>query len=60
MFNGDGGGIFKSVDGGKTWRQLTKVSSQNRAGEPGDRAERFENAFCCGSDKNDRETLSFR
>jgi photosystem II stability/assembly factor-like uncharacterized protein len=24
MFNGDGGGIFKSVDGGKTWRQLTK------------------------------------
>jgi photosystem II stability/assembly factor-like uncharacterized protein len=24
MFNGDGGGIFKSTDGGKTWRQLTK------------------------------------
>jgi photosystem II stability/assembly factor-like uncharacterized protein len=24
VFNGDGGGIFKSVDGGKTWRQLTK------------------------------------
>src|SRR5215472_8300323 len=23
VFNGDGGGIFKSVDGGKTWRQLT-------------------------------------
>ncbi|HWY40689.1 MAG TPA: hypothetical protein VNX27_07820 [Chthoniobacterales bacterium] len=24
VFNGDGGGVFKSVDGGKTWRQLTK------------------------------------
>jgi photosystem II stability/assembly factor-like uncharacterized protein len=24
IFNGDKGGIFKSVDGGKTWRQLTK------------------------------------
>jgi photosystem II stability/assembly factor-like uncharacterized protein len=24
MFNGDGGGIFKSTDGGKTWRRLTK------------------------------------
>ena len=24
VFNGDNGGIFKSVDGGKTWRQLTK------------------------------------
>ena len=24
VFNGNGGGIFKSVDGGKTWRQLTK------------------------------------
>ena len=24
VFNGDGGGIFKSTDGGKTWRQLSK------------------------------------
>ena len=24
IFNGDKGGIFKSADGGKTWRQLTK------------------------------------
>ena len=24
VFNGDGGGILKSADGGKTWRQLTK------------------------------------
>src|SRR5207245_11676639 len=24
VFNGDGGGIFKSIGGGKTWRQLTK------------------------------------
>src|SRR3989454_4026973 len=24
VFNGDGGGIFKSIDSGKTWRQLTK------------------------------------
>jgi photosystem II stability/assembly factor-like uncharacterized protein len=24
VFNGDGGGIFKSSDGGKTWRLLTK------------------------------------
>ena len=24
VFNGNGGGIFKSVDGGNTWRQLTK------------------------------------
>ena len=23
-FNGDGGGVFKSTDGGKTWKQLTK------------------------------------
>jgi photosystem II stability/assembly factor-like uncharacterized protein len=29
VFNGDRGGIFKSVNGGKTWRQLTK-------GLPGD------------------------
>jgi photosystem II stability/assembly factor-like uncharacterized protein len=24
VFNGDGGGIFRSADGGKTWKQLTK------------------------------------
>ena len=24
VFNGDGGGIFKSLDGGKIWQQLTK------------------------------------
>ena len=24
VFNGNGGGIFKSIDGGKTWRQLSK------------------------------------
>src|SRR5256886_8850450 len=29
VFNGDGGGIFKSVDGGKTWRQLTKGLPSN-------------------------------
>src|SRR3989440_1433537 len=29
VFNGDGGGIFKSIDGGKTWRQLTKGLPNN-------------------------------
>lgn len=29
MFNGDNGGIFKSVDGGKTWRQLMKGLPSN-------------------------------
>src|SRR5215471_17590782 len=29
VFNGDGGGIFKSTDGGKTWRQLTKGLPDN-------------------------------
>jgi photosystem II stability/assembly factor-like uncharacterized protein len=29
VFNGDGGGIFKSNDGGKTWRQLTKGLPSN-------------------------------
>src|SRR5438067_2438543 len=29
VFNGRGGGIFKSVDGGKTWRQLTKGLPDN-------------------------------
>ncbi|HEY6152109.1 MAG TPA: hypothetical protein VIW07_00035 [Candidatus Udaeobacter sp.] len=29
VFNGNGGGIFKSVDGGKTWRQLTKGLPEN-------------------------------
>ncbi len=29
IFNGDNGGIFKSVDGGKTWRQLTKGLPNN-------------------------------
>src|SRR4030095_1891994 len=29
VFNGNGGGIFKSVDGGKTWRQLTKGLPNN-------------------------------
>jgi photosystem II stability/assembly factor-like uncharacterized protein len=29
VFNGAGGGIFKSVDGGKTWRQLTKGLPDN-------------------------------
>ncbi len=24
VFNGDGGGVFKSTDGGKSWKQLTK------------------------------------
>jgi photosystem II stability/assembly factor-like uncharacterized protein len=28
-FNGDGGGIFKSVDGGRNWRQLTKGLPSN-------------------------------
>jgi photosystem II stability/assembly factor-like uncharacterized protein len=29
VFNGDGGGIFESIDGGKTWRQLTKGLPNN-------------------------------
>jgi photosystem II stability/assembly factor-like uncharacterized protein len=29
VFNGSGGGIFKSVDGAKTWRQLTKGLPDN-------------------------------
>jgi photosystem II stability/assembly factor-like uncharacterized protein len=29
VFNGNGGGIFKSVDGGTTWRQLTKGLPNN-------------------------------
>jgi photosystem II stability/assembly factor-like uncharacterized protein len=29
VFNGDGGGIFKSIDGGKTWRQLTNGLPSN-------------------------------
>ena len=29
VFNGNGGGIFKSVDGGKTWRPLTKGLPDN-------------------------------
>jgi photosystem II stability/assembly factor-like uncharacterized protein len=29
VFNGSGGGIFKSVDGGKTWRQLSKGLPDN-------------------------------
>jgi photosystem II stability/assembly factor-like uncharacterized protein len=29
IFNGDNAGIFKSVDGGKTWRQLTKGLPSN-------------------------------
>ena len=29
VFNGDGGGIFKSIDGGKTWRQLSKGLPSN-------------------------------
>src|SRR5437867_2456586 len=29
VFNADNGGIFKSVDGGKTWRQLTKGLPDN-------------------------------
>jgi photosystem II stability/assembly factor-like uncharacterized protein len=29
VFNGGNGGIFKSVDGGKTWRQLTKGLPNN-------------------------------
>ena len=29
VFNGNGGGIFKSVDGGKTWRQLSKGLPDN-------------------------------
>ncbi len=61
VFNGNGGGIFKSVDGGKTWRQLTQRSAgQHCAGEPRDRAKRAENTLRRSPDKNDRETLSFR
>jgi photosystem II stability/assembly factor-like uncharacterized protein len=29
VFNGESGGIFKSIDGGKTWRQLTKGLPSN-------------------------------
>jgi len=33
VFNGEGGGIFKSIDGGKTWRQLRKTTARYRAGK---------------------------
>jgi photosystem II stability/assembly factor-like uncharacterized protein len=29
VFNGNGGGIFKSIDGGRTWRQLSKGLPDN-------------------------------
>jgi photosystem II stability/assembly factor-like uncharacterized protein len=29
VFNGDNGGIFKSIDGGETWKQLTKGLPNN-------------------------------
>src|SRR5262249_11085323 len=31
QFNGNGGGLFKSTDGGKTWRQLTNGLPKNLA-----------------------------
>ena len=61
MFNGNGGGIFKSVDGGKTWRQLSKGLPDNIVqANLADRAKRAENTLRRSQNKNDRETLSFR
>ena len=61
VFNGNGGGIFKSVDGGKTWRQLTKglpdnIVQANLAIAPS----APKTLFAAVQNKNDRETLSFR
>ena len=61
VFNGNGGGIFKSVDGGKTWRQLTKglpdnIVQANLAIAPS----APKTLFAAVRNKNDRETLSFR
>jgi photosystem II stability/assembly factor-like uncharacterized protein len=46
VFNGDGGGIFKSLDGGNTWRQLSKglpanIVQANLAIAPSDPKELF-------------------
>ena len=38
------GGIFKSTDGGTTWKQLTEGLPDGAAGEPRDRAEQSEDA----------------
>ena len=60
VFNGNGGGIFKSVDGGKTWRQLTKGLPDNIVQANLAIALSAPKTSRGGSDKNDREALSFR
>ena len=57
VFDGDGGGIFKSTDGGKTWRQLTK-------GLPGNivrRISRLRRALrkCCSRRSGQKRSRNF-
>ena len=59
-WNGTGGGIFKSTDGGKNWKQLSKgLAPGHHSGEPEHFSEFLKTFVCLGRFTGWRKALCF-